>query len=116
MNAARATAWAACVVVATGTPASAAEPFDGRWAAEAQACIGERGVASPIVVNSLSLQWRDAACVVRTSYRVRGAWHIGARCWGEGVVSNVPITLRMRGEQLLLAWAGAPAEELRRCP
>jgi hypothetical protein len=103
-------------VVATGAPASAAEPFDGRWAPDAQACIGERAVASPIVVNSLSLQWRDAACVVRTSYRVRGAWHIGARCWGEGVVSNVPITLRMRGEQLLLDWAGAPAEELRRCP
>ena len=77
---------------------------------------GERAVASPLVVNSLTLQWRDAACVVRTSYRVRGAWHIGARCWGEGVVSNVPITLRMRGEQLLLDWAGAPAEELRRCP
>jgi hypothetical protein len=103
-------------VVATGTPASAAEPFDGRWAPDAQACIGERAVASPLVVNSLTLQWRDAACVVRTSYLVRGAWHIGARCWGEGVVSNVPITLRMRGEQLLLDWAGAPAEELRRCP
>jgi len=116
VNAARATAWAACVVVATGTSASAAEPFDGRWAPDAQACIGERAVASPIVVNSLTLQWRDAACVVRTSYRVRDAWHIGARCWGEGVVSNVPITLRMRGERLLLAWAGAPAEELRRCP
>ena len=116
MNAARATAWAACVVVATGASASAAEPFDGRWAPDAQACIAERAVASPIVVNSLSLQWRDAACVVRTSYRVRDAWHIGARCWGEGVVSNVPITLRMRGEQLLLDWAGAPAEELRRCP
>jgi hypothetical protein len=116
VNAARATAWAACVVVATGTPASAAEPFDGRWAPDTQACIGERAVASPLVVNSLTLQWRDAACVMRTSYRVRGAWHIGARCWGEGVVSNVPITLRMRGEQLLLDWAGAPAEELRRCP
>ena len=116
MNAARATAWAACIVVTTGRPASAAEPFDGRWAPDAQACIGERAVASPLVVNSFTLQWRDAACVVRTSYRVRGTWHIGARCWGEGVVSNVPITLRMRGEQLLLDWAGAPAEELRRCP
>ena len=103
------------VAVAIG-PAVAAEPFDGRWAADAQACTGDSGGASPLVVNSLSLQWRDAACVVRTSYRVRDAWHIGARCWGEGVVSNVPITLRDRGDQLLLDWAGAPAEELRRCP
>jgi hypothetical protein len=47
---------------------------------------------------------------------VRDAWHIGARCWGEGAISNVPITLRRRGDQLLLDWAGAPAEQLWRCP
>ena len=110
-------AWACAGIAAcNAVPACAAEPFDGRWAPDAQACIGEGVIASPVVVNSLSLQWREAACVVRTSYRVRDAWHIGARCWGEGAISNVPITLRMRGEQLLLGWAGAPAEELRRCP
>ena len=77
----------------------------------------ERAATSPVVVNSLSLQWREAACVVRTSYRVRDAWHIGARCWGEGAISNVPIKLQMRGERLLLGWAGARgAKRLRRCP
>jgi hypothetical protein len=114
MTAARAAALAACVCAAAAS-ARAAEPFDGRWAANARACASESAAASLLRVNSLSLQWGDAACLVRTSYRVRDAWHIGARCWGEGAISSVPITLRMRGEHLLLAWAGAPAEELWRC-
>lgn len=115
MSAARVIAPAACAL-ALVAPAPAAAPFDGRWAADAQACTDEGAVASPLVVGPLALTWRDGACQVRTSYRVRDAWHIGARCWGEGAISNVAITLRMRGEQLLLDWAGAPAESLRRCP
>ena len=114
MIAARAAALAAGVWAATA-PACAAEPFDGRWAADARDCATESAAASLLRVNSLSLRWGDAACLVRTSYRVRDAVHIGARCWGEGAISSVPNTMRMRGEHLLLGWAGAPAEELRRC-
>jgi hypothetical protein len=113
MTAVRAAALAAFVCMAAA-PARAAEPFDGRWAADARACASE-SVAASLRVNALSLQWGDAACLVRTSYRVRDAWHIDARCWGEGAISSVPITLRMRGEHLLLRWASAPAEELWRC-
>jgi hypothetical protein len=97
-------------------PAPAAEPFDGRWAADLSACAREGDAASPLVVSALSLRWREAACTIRTSYRVRDAWHIGARCWAGGATSNVPIKLEMRGERLVLDWAGAPPEELRRCP
>ena len=113
MTTVRAAALAACVCAAAA--ARAAEPFGGRWSADARACASESVMVSLLRINSLSLQWGDAACLVRTSYRVRDAWHIGARCWGEGAISSVPITLRMRGEHLLLRWAGAPAEELRRC-
>jgi hypothetical protein len=105
----------ACTLV-IAMPAWSAEPFEGRWAADAQACTDEGAVTSPLLVGPLTLTWCDGACVVRTSYRVRDSWHIGARCWGEGAISNVPITLRMRGAQLVLDWARAPAEALRRCP
>ncbi len=115
MTATGAVGLAACALAAA-VPACAAAPFDGRWAADAPACGGESAAVSLVIINSLSLRWREATCLVRTSYRVGGAWHVGARCWGEGAVSNVPISLRMRGDQLLLDWAGAPAEELRRCP
>ena len=94
-----------------GLPAEAGE-FDGRWAADAQACASE----TVLVVNMLSLRWREAACAVRTSYLVKDTWHIGARCWAGGATGNVPIKLELHGERLVLDWAGAPGEELRRCP
>jgi hypothetical protein len=103
----------ALVLVAS---ASAGEPFDGRWAADAQACAGETDAVPTLIVNSLSLRWREAACAIQRSYRVRDAWHIGARCWADGATANVPIKLELRGERLVLDWAGAPPEELRRCP
>ena len=102
--------------LAAAVPAAAGAPFDGRWSGDPQGCGSGSAAPSFVVIDALSLQWREATCVVRTSYRVGPAWHIGARCWGEGAVSSVPITLRMRGERLVLDWAGAPAEELRRCP
>ena len=107
--------WAACAWLSV-SPALAAEPFDGRWAADPAACAGEAQAASPVIVTSLSLTWPGAACMVGTSYRVGDAWHIGARCFGQGTVSNVPIRLTRRGERLILDWPRARPEELRRCP
>ncbi len=97
-------------------PASAAESFDGRWAADVSTCTDESALVSPVTVTSQSLSWVGATCMIATSYRVREAWHVSARCFGEGVVSSVPIRLQMRGGRLMLDWAKARPEELRRCP
>ena len=113
MTARGAAVLAACTLVSS---AGAGGPFDGRWAADTQACVSESAATPLLVVNTLSLRWREAACAIRTSYRVRDSWHIGARCWAGGASSNVPITLQLRGERLVLDWAGVPSEELRRCP
>ncbi len=102
--------------IAVAKPTLAAEPFDGRWAADASACTDESALASPFTVTSQSLAWPGAACMIGTSYRVRDAWHISARCWGEGMVSTVPIKLQMRGDRLVLDWGRARPEEMRRCP
>ena len=108
-------AFAPCAfLLATATAADA--PFDGRWAADPQACSGNGAAMPLLVVNALSLLWRDAACAVRSSYRVGGAWHIGARCWSDGGASDVPIKLELRGDRLVLDWASMSGEELRRCP
>jgi hypothetical protein len=96
--------------------ATAGEPFDGRWAADPQACAGEIDGAARLIVTSLTLRWREAACVIRRSYRMGDAWNIGARCYADGASANVPIRLELRGGRLLFDWAGAPAEELKRCP
>jgi hypothetical protein len=105
----------ACALLAV-SPVFGAEPFDGRWAADASACAGGASAAGPLVVTSHSLTWPGVVCTVGSSYRVRDAWHIAARCLGEGTVSNVAIKLTMRGERLVFDWARARPEELRRCP
>jgi hypothetical protein len=104
------------IAISAVMPSSAGGPFDGRWAADAHACESENTAMALLIVTPFSLRWREAACAIRTSYRVKDAWHIGARCWADGATGNVPIKLEMRGERLLLDWAGTPAEELRRCP
>jgi hypothetical protein len=103
-------------VLAAIKPAHAGDTFEGRWAADVQSCASENDAMPRLVVNSLSLRWREAACAIQRSYRVRDAWHIGARCWADGASANVPIKLELRGERLVLDWAGTPAQELRRCP
>ncbi len=81
-----------------------------------RACTDEGAITSPVAISSLSLAWPGAFCAIGTSYRVRDVWHISAKCWGEGMVSNVPIRLQIRDERLVLDWAKARPEELRRCP
>jgi hypothetical protein len=106
---------AGCVTLLL-TVASAAGPFDGRWAADPQACETGNAGTGLLVVETLSLRWREATCAVRSSYRVGDALHMAARCWVDGATASLPITLQLRGERLMLNWAGAPAQELRRCP
>jgi hypothetical protein len=106
----------AILVLGSTVPAPAAASFEGRWAADVASCGGDSGGGSLLVVTPGRLRWRDTACVVRTSYLVGKAWHIGARCWAEGVTADVPIKLQLRDDRLVLHWARAPAKELPRCP
>jgi hypothetical protein len=108
--------WAVMAAAALQVASVQAGPFDGRWAADSTACADETAPAGPLKVTPLSLSWPGAFCAVGTSYLVRDSWHISARCWGEGVVSNVPIRLQLRGDRLLVDWARARLEEMRRCP
>jgi hypothetical protein len=104
------------VAVLFAVSALAAAPFDGRWAAGLVTCSDESSPATPVTITSQLLSWSGVQCTVGTSYLVRDAWHVNARCWGEGRVSDVPIRLQVRGERLVLDWAKARPEELRRCP
>ena len=98
------------------TAVSAAERFEGRWAADVGACGPGRPAAALLVVEALSLRWRESACAVRRSYRVRNAWHIDARCLENGLARDVPIKLELRDKQLVLNWPPAPAQVLHACP
>jgi hypothetical protein len=104
----------AILALSATTHVSAAETFEGRWAAEAGSCDGEAGRL--LVVGARMLRWRETACMIRTSYLVGKAWHIGARCWAEGASADVPIKLQLRDDRLFLGWASVPQRELQRCP
>jgi hypothetical protein len=99
-----------------GGSAGAAAPFYGRWAASVVTCSDEQAPVTAVMVTPQTLSWTGVQCVVGTSYLVRDTWHLSARCWGEGRVSDVPIRLQVRGERMVLDWAKARPEELRRCP
>ena len=114
MTALRVALWLAGALALS--PASAAAPFDGRWSIDPQACDSEDNAMLLLIVTPLLLRWRGDACAIRTSYRVRNSWHIGARCWSARMTSDIPIKLQIQGERLVLDWAGAPALELQRCP
>jgi hypothetical protein len=107
----------AVAIALIAAPAWAGAPYDGRWAADPSACSSEGPLASPITVSSLAFSWPGAYCAVGTSYLVRDAWHVSARCWGEGSFTpSVPIRLQVRGDRLIFEWGRARPEELRRCP
>jgi hypothetical protein len=107
-------AFPACALLAT--QAIAVECLEGRWAAQLEACSATNAAVPLLVVEALSLRWREATCEVRTSYRVRDAWHIAARCLADEVARDVPIKLEFRGRRLVLDWPGAPAQLLHPCP
>jgi hypothetical protein len=104
------------VIVSAASPTLAAESFDGRWATDLRACTDENAAVAPITVMPLWFTWPGAACMVRTSYRVGNAWHVSARCFGEGAISEVPIRLQLHGNRLVLNWPKARPEDLHRCP
>jgi hypothetical protein len=114
MTALRRSAIAALALIAS--PAFAADPFDGRWAADLDACSDETAVVAPLMVRPMLLTWSSTACRVQSSYRVGNAWFVGARCWTDGAISDVPIRLQVSGDRLVLNWPKARPEELRRCP
>ena len=115
MNA-RALRFVACFLLA-GTTASVAEPWIGRWAVDTETCNGTKDSGVwPLLVTERALKWPAALCTVSTSYRVGNAWYVSGRCWGEGVVSTIPMRLQMRGDRLAFDWGRARTEELLRCP
>ena len=104
-------------VLLAATEASAAEPWIGRWAVDALTCKGTSdNPIWPLHVTEQALKWPAALCTVHTSYKVGNVWYVSGRCWGEGVVSMIPMRLQMRGDRLVFDWGRARAEELRRCP
>jgi hypothetical protein len=108
-------ALAGALCVAAVTPASAVEPFIGRWAVKPEACYGFGGstaATAPLVATATTVSWYDGQCRIGKLYKVGTAVYLQLHCFGKG---DVPATLNAYGDRMRVTWGGAKSEELRRC-
>ena len=89
----------------------AAEPMTGRWAADPSQC--EPWAQTALVVTNEALHWSGDICRVGRSYRTGDTLHVEAFCT-DG--RPIPVTLRLHGDRIDVAWNRVPRGELRRCP
>jgi hypothetical protein len=84
-------------------PALAAEPWEGRWAIDAEACAkgADAGDLVPSVFTRHELQFYEATCRVRRASRQGSLWTLAVRCTGEGETDDRVLKLRLLGPDRL---------------
>ncbi|MGE3146241.1 MAG: hypothetical protein AB7K35_11700 [Pseudorhodoplanes sp.] len=95
-----------------------ADPLHGRWSIDPRGCVREGGTAetAPLTVSDKSVSWFAARCTIRKTYKIGEALHLEARCWNEGRMKDIPVSLVPRGNKLAVTWDRMPAGEMTRCP
>lgn len=95
----------------------AAQGIDGRWAFAPYACDGELFTRNetPLLVHRFSIRWFSYDCTVVSSYKVREAHYLEAKCASEGRTSVIPILLERRGNRLRVGWNREPVAEMQLC-
>jgi hypothetical protein len=103
---------------ASATAINAVETVTGRWAVDESACTRWSGTAaeSALIVSENALRWSSDACRIERTYKAGDTVHIQAMCSGDAGEKLIPVSLRPRGEKLLVTWDRASRGELRRCP
>ena len=96
-------------------PASAAEPWLGRWAEDAKNCTkpGEFGNETPMALTRTTARW-FRTCTIRSIRRQGDAWALKAKCPS----SRAPLDIRlgMKGDRLEAFWGEAHPQLMTRCP
>ena len=107
------------VVLALGatvaTASRGAESMSGRWAENAAACSAGAANA-PLIVSDTTLRWGDEVCRIGAQYRTGDTLHLEAFCFGDASRRAIPVSLRLRGDRVVVTWNRAASGELRRCP
>jgi hypothetical protein len=95
---------AACAIGAA-TPASAEEPFIGRWGANA--CTGD-----VLVASQTSLSWLSSSCRIGRMYKVKDAFYVQVNCFGSG---DIPVVLATQGDRMQVTWNRQRLPDMQRC-
>jgi hypothetical protein len=108
---------AAALAAVWAGPASATEPWVGRWTIDPAGCTsyGDTASTSPLIVSDTSLRWFVSSCRIGKMYKTGQDAHIEAHCSAEGKSETFPISLKPRGDKMTVIWHNTPAGEMRRC-
>ena len=105
---------AACAALAAAlaTPAAshAAQPMDGRWAADPSACA-----EAALVVSTGTLRWAEEVCRIGRSYRAGNTLYLEAFCAGATHGRGIAVTLRLAGDRIFVTWNRVSRGALSRC-
>lgn len=109
---------AACAGLLAAGPSFAGDPILGRWALDLKGCglLGGSGATAPLTVSDKSIDGFGARCTIRKNYKIGDALHLEARCWTDGRMKDIPVSLVPRGAKLAVTWDRNPAGEMTRCP
>ncbi len=97
--------------------APAARAAETRWALAPYACDGEQSIRdeTPLIFSDNEIRWFDLSCEVVSSYKVKDALFLQARCTGGGKAATIPIMLEPNGVRLRVGWNREPVREMQRC-
>ena len=103
------------VLLLLAAPASAAEPWIGRWAEEAKFCTkpGESGNETPMTFTRTTARW-FRTCQIRSIRKQGSSWALKAKCPSSSALLG--IKLRMEGDKLEAYWGEAHPQVMVRCP
>jgi hypothetical protein len=109
---------AVCACVLGAGPSFAGDPVFGRWSLDPKGCgfLGGSAAAAPLTISDKSIDGFGSRCTIRKNYKIGDALHLEARCWTDGRMKDIPISLMPRGGKLAVTWDRKPAGEMTRCP
>ncbi len=118
MNIRRLAGCAGLLSVTWVSPATAVEPWFGRWVGDPKYCTQEGDTADtmPLILRERTIEWFVARCSYRRAVKRGNRWHIRARCSAEGKTSPTAIVLQLRDGRLLATWDKSPIPARQRCP
>jgi hypothetical protein len=92
--------------------------FMGRWSIDPSGCngFGRTAQTTPLVITDRSVDWFQASCSIKKSYRIGEGLYLQAQCFSLGKSRVMPIGLQLRGKKLHVTWdQTAVAGDMQRC-
>lgn len=91
--------------------------FMGRWSIDPAGCkgFGQTAQTTALVITDRSVEWFQASCSIKKSYRIGEGLYLQAQCFSQGASRVMPIGLQLKGSKLNVTWDQTAAGVMQRC-